>query len=101
MDAILTAIEKAQAKVNIFNLGMDDYCAVNDSVGWITEHLGVAPAANLQGGDRGWIGDNPFIFLDTRKIRAWGWKPRSSRFAREYSHARLLRANPRVLRART
>ena len=25
------------------------------------------------GGDRGWIGDNPFIFLDTTKIRKTGW----------------------------
>ena len=24
---------------------------------------------------RGWVGDNPFIFLDTQKIRATGWKP--------------------------
>ena len=23
----------------------------------------------------GWVGDNPFIFLDTAKIRATGWKP--------------------------
>ena len=28
------------------------------------------------GGDRGWIGDNPFIFLETKKIQALGWKPK-------------------------
>ena len=33
-------LEKAQDKVNIFNLGTDEYCEVNDSVGWITEALG-------------------------------------------------------------
>ena len=27
---------------------------------------------------RGWIGDNPFIFLDTKKIRSSGWKPKYS-----------------------
>jgi UDP-glucose 4-epimerase len=27
------------------------------------------------GGARGWIGDNPFIFLDCSKIRKLGWKP--------------------------
>ena len=27
-------------------------------------------------GDRGWIGDNPFIFLDTAKIRSLGWGPK-------------------------
>jgi UDP-glucose 4-epimerase len=24
------------------------------------------------------VGDNPFIFLDTAKIRATGWEPRST-----------------------
>ena len=38
---------------------------LNDSIGWITERLGVAPVLDYTGGDRGWIGDNPFIFLDT------------------------------------
>ena len=40
---------------------------MNDSIGWICGHLGVAPALEYTGGDRGWIGDNPFIFLDTRE----------------------------------
>ena len=26
------------------------------------------------GGNKGWVGDNPVIFLDTKKIRATGWK---------------------------
>ena len=26
--------------------------------------------------NRGWVGDNPFIFLDTKKIRSTGWKPK-------------------------
>lgn len=74
--AMLLAIEKAQARVNLFNLGTDEYCEVNDSIGWITAHLGVAPKLIYTGGDRGWIGDNPFIFLDCSKIRALGWTPR-------------------------
>jgi UDP-glucose 4-epimerase len=28
------------------------------------------------GGNKGWIGDNPFILLDTQKIQATGWKPK-------------------------
>ena len=63
-------------KVNIFNLGTDEFCEVNDSIGWITERLGVSPALEYTGGDRGWIGDNPFIFLDTARIRALGWEPK-------------------------
>ena len=76
IDAILLAMDKATGKVNIFNLGVDGYCEVNDSIGWICKELGVHPALNYSGGDRGWIGDNPFIFLDTKKIQSLGWKPK-------------------------
>ena len=75
IDAILTAMRLADQRVNIFNLGTDEYCALNDSIGWITGHLGVTPSLEYTGGERGWIGDNPFIFLDTARIRALGWKP--------------------------
>jgi UDP-glucose 4-epimerase len=78
IDAIFTAISRAQHRVNIFNLGTEAYCEVNDSVGWITEHLGLSPKIEYTGGERGWIGDNPFILLDTKKIRALGWKPKLS-----------------------
>ncbi len=76
LDAIMTAIEKAEGKVNIFNLGTDEYCQVNDSIGWLTGALGISPKLIYSGGDRGWIGDNPFIFLDCTRIRSLGWKPK-------------------------
>jgi UDP-glucose 4-epimerase len=76
LDAIMLAVEKADEKVNIFNLGVDGYVEVNDSIGWICKELGVSPRLDYSGGDRGWIGDNPFIFLDTRKIQALGWRPK-------------------------
>lgn len=78
IDAILLAMTKAQDKVNIFNLGVDDYCEVNDSIGWISAELGVYPEMEYTGGERGWIGDNPFIFLDTKRIQSLGWKPKFS-----------------------
>jgi len=76
IDAIFFAIEKAPEKVNIYNLGTDEYCEVNDSIGWLSGHLGLNPERKYSGGERGWIGDNPFIFLDTAKIRSLGWKPK-------------------------
>ena len=75
INAMLVAIEKSQDQVNIFNLGTDEYCEVNDSIGWICEHLRLSPQCVYAGGERGWIGDSPFIFLDTAKIRAFGWRP--------------------------
>lgn len=76
LDGIETALEKATDKVNIFNLGVDGYCELNDSITWISKTLGVQPSLQYAGGDRGWIGDNPFIFLDTKRIRALGWEPK-------------------------
>jgi UDP-glucose 4-epimerase len=76
VDAMLLAMQKAQEKVNIFNLGVDDYCEVNDSIGWINQELNVSPLIKYSGEERGWIGDNPFIFLDTKRIQALGWKPK-------------------------
>jgi UDP-glucose 4-epimerase len=76
IDAILMALEQADAKVNIFNLGTDEYCEVDDSIGWICEHLGLNPKRTYSGGERGWVGDSPFILLDCSRIRALGWRPR-------------------------
>jgi len=76
LDAMLLALEKASDKVNVLNLGVDGYCQVNDSIGWICESLKVKPTMQYSGGDRGWIGDNPFIFLETKRIQALGWKPK-------------------------
>jgi UDP-glucose 4-epimerase len=76
LDAMLLALEKANDKVNVLNLGVDGYCQVNDSIGWICESLKVKPTMQYSGGDRGWIGDNPFIFLETKRIQALGWKPK-------------------------
>ena len=75
LDAIFLAMDKAPGKVNIFNLGTDESCEVNDSIGWICEHLKLTPRLDYTGGERGWIGDSPLIHLDCRRIRALGWKP--------------------------
>ena len=76
IDAILVALDRATEKVNVLNLGTEECCEVNDSIEWIIRALGVSPILDYTGGDRGWIGDSPFIFLDTSRIRALGWKPK-------------------------
>ena len=69
-------IKPKKIMLNIFNLGTNEYCQVNDSIAWICQYLSVSPRLEYTGGDRGWIGDNPFIFLDCGKIRALGWAPK-------------------------
>jgi UDP-glucose 4-epimerase len=76
LDAMLLAIDRAHDKVNILNLGTDEYCEVRNSIGWITTELGLTPQLNFTGGERGWIGDSPFILLDCSRIRALGWTPK-------------------------
>lgn len=100
IDAMLLAIAKADGKVNIFNLGTDEYCEVNDSIRWITEHLGLRPRLIYSGGDRGWVGDNPFIFLDCSRIRALGWRPRLSIREAVIRTLEYLARNPALLERR-
>ena len=100
LDAMLLAIDKAKDNVNIFNLGVDDYCQVDDSIGWICEKLGVKPKLEYSGGDRGWIGDNPFIFLDTKRIQSLGWKPKCSIRDGVVKTVKYLKDNEWILEAR-
>lgn len=100
IDAMLAALEKANEKVNIFNLGTEEWCEVNDSISWITTHLGVTPALTYAGGDRGWIGDSPFIFLDTSKIRGLGWRPKLTIREGVIRTVEYLRANTWLFEAR-
>jgi UDP-glucose 4-epimerase len=78
IEAMLLAIKQSAQRVNIFNLGADEYCEVRDSIGWICEALEIAPTVIYGQSDRGWIGDNPFIFLDTKRIRSLDWAARLS-----------------------
>ena len=66
---------EAKHRTQIYNLGTFDYCQVKNSIAWICERLGLKPELRFSGGKRGWVGDSPFIFLDTAKIRATGWQP--------------------------
>jgi UDP-glucose 4-epimerase len=81
VEAVLKAWELGTARATphrtaIYNLGVDDVCAVRDSVGWICGELGVTPQIEYGTEKRGWVGDNPFIHLDAARIRSLGWKPR-------------------------
>ena len=100
IDAIFYVMENAKDKVNVFNLGTDEYCQVNDSIGWICDYLGMDPQKQYTGGDRGWIGDNPFIFLETKKVRSLGWKPKLSIQEGIKQTIKYLHENPWVLEQR-
>lgn len=100
IDAMLLAIDRSKDKVNVFNLGTEEYCQVIDSIGWITAALGASPALEFSGGERGWIGDSPFIFLDCSKIRSLGWKPKLTIRDGILRTLEYLQVNPWVLETR-
>jgi UDP-glucose 4-epimerase len=101
IDAIMLAIDGAADRVNIFNLGQNEYCEVNQSVGWICQRLQLKPELLYTGGERGWIGDSPFIFLDCSRIRALGWNPKMSIQKGVTQTLEYLMANPWVVEARS
>jgi UDP-glucose 4-epimerase len=101
IDAILLAMAASKERVNVLNLGTDEFCEVNQSVSWICESLGVQPRRTYAGGSRGWVGDSPFIFLDCSKMRAFGWKPKLTIREGILRTLNYLRENRWLLEART
>lgn len=106
VDAILHVIKArtargAKHRTQIYNLGTPEYVRVNDSIRYICQTLGLSPQLEYTGGDRGWIGDNPFIFLDTQKVQATGWKPRLTIAQGIEKTVRWLQANQWVYDARS
>jgi UDP-glucose 4-epimerase len=101
IDAMLLVMARAvPGQPHIYNLGTNEYCEVNDSIGWITGHLGTKPALVYTGGDRGWVGDSPFIFLDTARIRSLGWQPKLTIRDGITRTLEYLQANPWLLDTR-
>lgn len=66
----------ARHRTQVYNLGTPEFVEVNASIGHICSALGLQPTLEYTGGERGWVGDSPFIFLDTAKIQATGWRPK-------------------------
>lgn len=78
ISAIKVALEQSTDKVNLYNLGSSDFCEVRESIDWICDELNVSPSKNFGRDSQGWVGDNPFIYLATDRIRGLGWKPKYS-----------------------
>jgi len=101
VEAMLLALEKQPQGYYVFNLGTDEYVSVNESVSVITKVMGVRPDLAYTGGERGWIGDSPFIFLDCAKMRSLGWAPRLRIAAAIERTTRYLLLNPWLLDRRS
>jgi UDP-glucose 4-epimerase len=96
----LGTAKEAKHRVEVYNLGTNEFVELNDSIRFICDELGLTPRMVYSGGDRGWIGDNPFIFLETKKIRATGWTPTLTIEQAVVRTVKWLRENPWVYEAR-
>jgi UDP-glucose 4-epimerase len=78
VDAIHHVVEHADADLNTYNLGSRTTTSVNRIADIVSEELGLDPAYEYTGGDRGWTGDVPKMRLSIEKLSALGWEPSES-----------------------
>lgn len=101
VEAMITAVQASEDKLNIFNLGHDDYIEVTPIAQIVCEELGLKDVKfNYSGGERGWVGDSPFIHLDISKMKNLGWKPTLSIPDCVRRTARWLKEHPEFLEQR-
>lgn len=74
IEAMLTVLHKAKEDINIYNIATDRIITVDDTVNLILEILNSKLAKKYHGGDRGWVGDDKYIHLDSTKLKTLGWK---------------------------
>lgn len=73
---IAAGITHGKERTNIYNIGNDDFAYVDNIADEVCAAMGLKGVEySHTGGERGWTGDMPFVFLDNKKLRATGWKP--------------------------
>jgi UDP-glucose 4-epimerase len=99
--AVLAAHERTEKPFEAYNVATGDYITVTEIAQLAVECVGLSPAGvtfEYTGGDRGWKGDVPVVRLDTRRIRALGW--RNERGSREALRASMLAMIPEMIAGR-
>ena len=76
--AILKVIHSFSTQINIYNIGHDDVLTVDEIVDTILADANIKIKKKYLGGDKGWMGDNNFVYLDNKKLKKLGWKPKYS-----------------------
>lgn len=67
-----------ETRYEVYHLGVPAFCLVRDSARWICHEMRLTPQLEFGTGQRGWIGDSPFVFLDVEKAVSTGWAPAHS-----------------------
>jgi UDP-glucose 4-epimerase len=75
VDAIVHVVEAAEGPLTQCNLGTRTTTSVDRIADIVSDVLGVDPAYEYTGGDRGWTGDVPRMRLSVEKLAGLGWEP--------------------------
>lgn len=77
VDYCVRAMLKLRSEDNfeIFNIGHDYFISVTETATLVASALNLFPTYKFGSENRGWIGDNPFTFLDISKAKLAGWSP--------------------------
>jgi len=80
VNAILTACEKTNRQVEIFNVGSEDWVNVSRIAEIVVEEMSLKNVKFRFTGEvdegRGWKGDVKKMLLDISRLKALGWKPK-------------------------
>src|SRR6516164_6938922 len=102
VNGIFYAVQLAKERKNLINLGHDEFMNVRDLADIVVEELGLKGVQYCTtGGERGWLGDSPFVHLDTTKLKALGWQPQVSIEQGIRNTVRYLQAHSQLLDKRT
>jgi len=75
LSGMAAGINAGREKTNIYNIGNHDYVNVDAIADEVCQAMGLQGVKyEYTGGERGWTGDMPFVFLDNKKLCATGWK---------------------------
>ncbi len=78
LDATLLAERKSKRRFDAFNVSSQKKTTVKEIARLVSASLGVNPKYSFTGGKRGWAGDVRVMLLDTRKLRALGWREKTT-----------------------
>jgi UDP-glucose 4-epimerase len=79
VDAMLFIVGHAKETVNIYNLGCEEQVNVVRIAEIIREEMELPGAKfTFTGGERGWKGDVRAMLLSIERLKALGWKPRTT-----------------------
>lgn len=74
ISGMIISINSFDHQFNVINLGTDETMTVLKSIETISGAMNVNPVIIKENKERGWIGDNPYILLDIKKLQSTSWK---------------------------